>query len=293
MILTVFTPTYNRLSTLHRLYKSLCEQNCKDFEWLVVDDGSTDGTEGFISEHIPSAPFSIRYIKQPNGGKHTAYNKALLYAKGDYLFTVDSDDWLPLDSISKIQSIINENRLSFSVNVVGIIALKAYEDNRTIGKEFPTDNLVTSLQDLEKGGNRGERSVVLKISEAKSYPFPVINGEKFVTESVVYDQIALKFNFFVCNEILTICEYQPEGLSSNPKRLMYLNPGGYVWYFVQRAESETRIKNLFKYLILANAFEFIYKGTDRLPSMHRHKILYILTKPFGWLAAMYYRTFIK
>ena len=291
MVLTIFTPTFNRQDTLPRLYKSLCEQNCKDFEWLIVDDGSSDNTEILLSKFIDSAPFTIRYIKQVNGGKHTAYNTALLNTNSLYLFTVDSDDWLPMDCISNIHRIINSNKLDSLEDIAGIIALKSYENNNVIGRKFPKENFVTTLQNLEKSGNRGERSIVLKLSVAKSYCFPVISGEKFVTESVIYDQIAQKFNFFICNDILTICEYQAGGLSSNPKKLMCLNPGGYVWYFVQRAESETRIKILLRYLIQANAFKFLYKGNDKLPSVNRHKLLYLLTKPIGWLAAMHYKSF--
>lgn len=103
MFLTIFTPTYNRKQLLQRLYSSLCAQDCNDFEWLVVDDGSTDGTDSVISNFITEGKISISFLRKENGGKHTAHNVALKYAQGDYFFTVDSDDWLLKNSVSKIK----------------------------------------------------------------------------------------------------------------------------------------------------------------------------------------------
>ncbi len=293
MLLTIFTPTYNRQNTLPRLYNSLCQQDCQDFEWLVVDDGSTDDTENLILEYKEISSFPIIYIKQTNGGKHTAHNTALKYAKGEYFFTVDSDDWLSENSISKIKRIIYcENQVKSSL-VAGILALKSYENGATIGQRFSTDNVTTSLSELEHTGNNGERTVILKAVIARHYPFPIIDGERFVTESVIYDRIAQRYKFFVTNEVLTVCEYQPNGLSSNPKRLMYYNPGGYIIYFVQRADSTDSLTELIKYLTQVNAFNIIYKGTTKLPNVAKHKILYWITKPLGWIASIHYKSFSK
>ena len=99
MRITVFTPAYNRRHTLPRLYESLCRQEFCDFEWLIVDDGSTDGTEEIISEFENRAAFPIRYHKKENGGKHTAYNYAVDRAAGAYFFCVDSDDYLAPDAL--------------------------------------------------------------------------------------------------------------------------------------------------------------------------------------------------
>lgn len=291
MLLTIFTPTYNRAHLLKRLYASLCEQACNDFEWLVVDDGSTDETEQVMSEFISKADFPIKYIKQCNGGKHTAYNTALQHARGDFFFTVDSDDWVPVAGISEIKQFISDCTEVDGKDIAGILALKAYVDGSVISKKFSTPDVVNTLYDLEHSGNRGERSIVLKTSVAKSFPFPVIKGERFVTESVVYDQIGQHYKFVVTNQIFTICEYQSQGLSSNPKRLMYYNPGGYAWYFAQRAEATTEFKELVRYMIQYNAFKTLYKGCDKLPQIHRSRFLQQLTKPLGWIAAKHYKSF--
>ena len=92
MLLTVFTPTYNREYLLGRVYASLQKQTCRDFEWVIVDDGSTDNTEAVVGEVIADADFPIRYFRQPNGGKHRAVNRGVREARGEAFFIVDSDD---------------------------------------------------------------------------------------------------------------------------------------------------------------------------------------------------------
>lgn len=77
--LTILTPTYNRAYILPKLYASLVEQTNKHFDWMVVDDGSTDNTEQLISEFIADGKINIVYIKQKNGGKHRALNSCSVY----------------------------------------------------------------------------------------------------------------------------------------------------------------------------------------------------------------------
>ena len=100
--ITIFTPTYNRDYIIINLYKSLLIQTLKDFEWLIIDDGSTDNTELLVSSFIKDNKINIRYIKQQNGGKHRAINKALEEAKGELFFIVDSDDQLVDNAIERI-----------------------------------------------------------------------------------------------------------------------------------------------------------------------------------------------
>jgi glycosyltransferase involved in cell wall biosynthesis len=102
MLITVFTPTYNRAKLLKRLYDSLCVQTFTDIEWLIIDDGSVDNTEKIVNGFIAENKIGIRYIKQRNGGKHRAINHGVREAKGELFFIVDSDDWLPEDSLETI-----------------------------------------------------------------------------------------------------------------------------------------------------------------------------------------------
>lgn len=288
MLLTIFTPTYNRAHTLKRLFNSIQLQQSEDFEWLIIDDGSTDNTDSIIKEIENKATFPILFIKQQNGGKHRAYNNALKYARGNFLFTVDSDDWLPENSLMSITSIIRSNPHIFSdEKVAGIIALKNYADGNIIGHRYINSDIVTSLSELSHSGQGGERSIILKTDIAKLYPYPAIATENFMTESVVYDQIDINHKFFVSNEELTSCEYQADGLSSNPKRLMVKNPGGYMIYYSQRIDIATSIKERIGYIIRYNAFKRIYSGKE-LYYTGRYRLLCLLLYPISYFVSKHY-----
>lgn len=81
-MLTVVTATYNRAYTLPRLFDSLLQQTRMDFEWVVVDDGSTDETESLLKDFQAQATFSMRVIKQKNAGKHVAINSGVQASSG-------------------------------------------------------------------------------------------------------------------------------------------------------------------------------------------------------------------
>src|SRR6516164_10922801 len=92
--ITVFTPTYNRAGKLRQVFDSLCRQPGNLFEWLVVDDGSTDNTPSILEEFSRNASFPVRVLRQPNGGKHRAHNAAVQAARGELTIVLDSDDEL-------------------------------------------------------------------------------------------------------------------------------------------------------------------------------------------------------
>ncbi len=284
-MITIFTPTYNRAKYIHRTYESLCSQTCKDFEWLVVDDGSTDNTELLFDRWTKEASFPIRYIKKDNGGKYRAYNVGLREAKSELFFCVDSDDWLPQDSIERIMSY--RDQLMQAPKLAGIIALKEYPDHHFIGRAYATGLGQHSLYMLETMGERGERSLVFKTAIAQQYPFPEINDEKFMTESVIYDRME-QYLFIVSNDVLTTCEYQQDGLSSNVRGLMLHNPSTYKLYFAQRIDLTPNLKERFTYALRYHAFRkichhryFQYSGP--------HKALVVCASFFTPLMVYYYK----
>lgn len=287
MLITVFTPTYNREKTIRRTFESLCRQTSKCFEWLVVDDGSTDNTELIFHEFEKKADFQIRYIKKPNGGKHTAYNLALEKANGDLFFTVDSDDWLPDNSIKKILDI--SDGIATNNTIAGIIALKELPDKTTIGHEFKESNTFRSLRDLELSGQGGERALIFKTLIARQYPFPIIPGERFLTESVVYDQFK-NYSFYIINTPLTTCEYLDGGLSSNVKQTMVNNPGGYKLYYRNRICIAKSKKELLGYILRYNAFAHLYNNHDNdVPDYNgKYKCLISLMTIFTPLVLLMY-----
>lgn len=283
MMLTIFTPTYNRADKLERIFISLCKQNCLDFEWLIIDDGSTDHTQDVVKSFMKAAPFSIRYCFQNNGGKHRAYNRALMLARGEFLFCVDSDDWLPEHAVRYIEAASKD-----LISKQYIVAYKLDEKGRQLSGEFP-DAPVTSIRELdEKYRCNGEFSLVFPMGLARQYPFPEFDGERFITESVVYDRIDLAAQPKLLPKTLTICEYQSEGLTNNLNKIMKNNPAGYCLFFVQRIDIQS---SFVKRVICAGKYQCfcLFAGNKKTTYNGRHRFLVTLSTPVGWAFACYYK----
>ena len=117
-LVTVFTPTYNRGHLLGRLYESLKAQSDHRFEWLIVDDGSTDDTADIVAPWLAQKELPVTYIRTENGGKHRAINHGISIAHGEIFFIVDSDDWLAPNAIERI--FYWENSIAGEKNFAGV-----------------------------------------------------------------------------------------------------------------------------------------------------------------------------
>ncbi len=234
MRFTVFTPTYNRAYIIKNLYNSLKAQTFKDFEWVIVDDGSTDDTELLIESFINENKVNINYIKTANGGKHRAINIGVKEAQGELFFIVDSDDYLISNALSKVHEVEMSILESEKSDFCGICGLKGYTSNQMIGSSFDGEFLdITALQ-RDKYKIVGDKAEIFYTKVIKSYPFPEFVGEKFLTECVVWDKMAFdgfKLRFF--NEIIYICDYLEDGLTKNIKATFYNSPKGYGLYIYQ------------------------------------------------------------
>lgn len=286
-MITIFTPTYNRAVTICRTYNSLVNQTCKDFEWLIVDDGSTDGTENLVQRWIAEADFPIRYIVQPNGGKYRAYNNGLKHAEGEFFICVDSDDWLPTNAVELIHSY--SDKLRADKSLAGIIALKMFQDGKVLGNPYKNPGSSRSLYDLELSGEGGERSLIFKTSVAQMFPFPEDTTEKFVTESVIYDRFHGKYQFIVSNNVLTVSEYQVDGLSSNPRALMLRNPAGYKLYYAQRIDMSPSFLGRIAYILRYHAFRLLYGGAA-YDYQGQHRLLVTILSPLGYFVKLFYNS---
>lgn len=228
-MITVFTPTYNRAHTLERLYNSLCTQTSFDFEWLVIDDGSTDETKAFFAS-IASSSFNIRYYYQTNGGKHRAINKGVALARGEWFFIVDSDDYLPADSIETIKRYVGE--INDDNRFCGITGLRVHPDFTPIGNivfDKPTD--IDNLTFRIKYKGIGDYAEIFRTSVLKEYPFPEYEGEKFCTEALVWNRIARKYVTRFVNAKIYICEYQVGGLTDTYEKIMRNSPRAAMLYY--------------------------------------------------------------
>lgn len=257
MILTIFTALYNRKSYLPRLYASLKKQECKDFEWLIVDDGSNDSPEELIVPWMEEEnTFPIRFFQKENGGKHSAANYALSKAQGDFFLFLDSDDYLTDDAVSLIKQWIHdlpsdydEKRLlgigGQKINTAGQYLLwKTANDGRQIpygGMPSFDDTLTCTITERSDTYHmRGDCSEVFRTDILKQYPFPVFPGERFLAEDAVYSPMShdgWKIEYH--KEPLEVCEYQMQGLSYDAEKFTQNPKGwGYVIRVMECSEEE-------------------------------------------------------
>lgn len=239
--ITVFTPTYNREYVLFQCYNSLCRQTNKNFEWLIVDDGSTDKTENTIQKWIAENKISIKYIKQKNSGKHIAHNTGVHSCDTDIFVCVDSDDYLVDNAIQVILE--NWDTVEDNNKIAGIIGLRGSSLTEPLGTRMPPNIKKCSINDLYyKYRFKGDTVLAFKTEILKKYLFPSFEGEKFVTEAVIYDQISQNYEMTLLDNILYICRYLPDGYSMNFLKLHKRNPEGYKYYLRQRIDFANSIK---------------------------------------------------
>lgn len=214
-LITVFTPTYNRKNCIHRCYESLKRQTSFNFEWLIIDDGSTDNTEELICKWQKEENcFPIRYFYKENGGLHTGYNKAIELANTELFVCIDSDDWMPDDAIERIEMMWS--KIS-DKNYVGIMGIDCYEDGRCVGGMFPDFVYEMFLYEkLTKYRISGDKKMIHRTDLLKKVaPMPTFKGEKNFNPSYLMYQLDQFGKLYVTNECFCIVEYQTDGMSSN------------------------------------------------------------------------------
>ena len=222
-MITVFTPTYNRAYILRRLYDSLVKQSFKDFEWLVIDDGSSDNTRMLVCSFAKEQKISINYIYQKNGGKHRAINKGVELARGNIFFIVDSDDYLKDNALEIINSRFEEIR--DDPRFAGVCGLRATPDNEKIGGGGYFGVLDCNALDFRyKYRIKGDMAEVFYTDILKKYPFPEFESEFFCTEAVVWNRIAQQYILRYFYEKIYICEYLQDGLSASSYNLQLSSP---------------------------------------------------------------------
>ena len=232
MLITVFTPTYNRAYILPQLYKSLVEQTDKSFEWLIVDDGSVDNTSELVAEWKKENKIIIRYIKTANGGKQRAINCGTKEAKGELFFIVDDDDYISSDAIAIIQS--DWGKIAEAKETISGLCFKKviYTTGKIIGKDFPEPPVASSLLSMiHRYGVTGDMGQVFLTEILRQFPFPEIEGEKFVPEGFIWNRITNENPMLFINKGIYFCEYLPDGYSRNVKQNFKQNPIGFAIYY--------------------------------------------------------------
>lgn len=232
--ITVFTPTFNRGYIIENLYKSLTNQTCNRFEWIVIDDGSADNTEEIFGNILGCEnKFPIYYYKFENGGKHRAINKAVKLAKGTHMFIVDSDDYIVEDAIETIYKWLEEINEEFA----GVSGLRGYDEKTPMGNIecFKKVSFLDRTNLERKNMNSlNDMAEIYRIDVLRKFPFKEIEGENFITEGTVWDEIAYygyKIRWY--KKIIYICNYLEDGLTNSGKELFINNPKGYAYKVLQ------------------------------------------------------------
>jgi glycosyltransferase involved in cell wall biosynthesis len=228
MQLTIFTPTFNRAHTLPRLYQSLKQQTSLNFEWIIVDDGSTDETKELVQSFISESILDITYKYVENGGKMRAINRGVSLAKGKFFFVVDSDDYLSEECVEKI--LFHSSSLPQKMGGLVFRKINLVEDK--VENEFPEYSFDSfPIEVFYKRRILGDKAEVIRTQLLKMNAFPEIEGEKFVPEGLIWNRIGEEYGFRYINEPIYFFEYLPDGYTQNLKKCLKENPGGFYLYY--------------------------------------------------------------
>lgn len=287
---TVFTSTYNRGYIIGNLYKSLCKQTCKSFEWLIIDDGSNDDTKNIINNFKnQNNGFDIRYKKIKNGGKPRAINYGINIAKGNYFFMVDSDDYIVPDAIEKLNKWANE--INDNDTFIGVGAARGYPDGTYIkgSQPFINDNSHVDATNLQRKFYNLDADMceAYKIDIFKKFPMAEWPGEKFAPEEIALNTIALAgYKIRWHKDIIYICDYLDDGLTRGHWKLLKENPMGYAMLYNNKLLYSYSLKEKIYNSSQMIALTFIGKNFKYIFSSN-NKLITFISLPIGLI--LYFR----
>ncbi|WP_333502532.1 glycosyltransferase family 2 protein [Mitsuokella jalaludinii] len=266
--ITVLTPTYNRGHLLTKLHESLAKQTIKDFQWLIIDDGSTDDTAQIV-ESLPNETFYMEYKKKENGGKHTALNFSHPYIKGDLVVIVDSDDYLTSDAIERILDDWDKYKMDKTIS--GLSYLKMTTERVILSKKPPEPYFVSDFITYRMNKNiSGDQCEVIRSDLFKSFTFPVFPQERFISEGILWRWIAKRYKTVYRDIPIYICEYLEGGLTKSGRKFRMKNPHGMMEncksFFIPEIHLSVKVKEAILYDVYAlasqkNVFKCISEST--------------------------------
>ncbi len=285
--LTVFTPTYNRAYILPRCYESMKRQTCKDFVWMIIDDGSTDETRELVNGWLAEDHgFEIRYLYQENQGMHGAHNLAYANIDTEINTCIDSDDYMTDDAVESILDFWNSCEKDEDVS--GFMALDAYENGDVIGTLLPESiGKTTSYELYNKLGVKGDKKFILRSDLTRKDPYPIFEGERFVDLATKYSQLDEKYKIYCCNKVVCVVEYMEDGSSRNIFKQYVRNPKGFaytrrLWMGMKHMSVPFRFKQAIHYVSSC----MMAKDKDWLKNSPA-KVMTVLAVPFGAVLKKY------
>jgi glycosyltransferase involved in cell wall biosynthesis len=231
MRFTVITPTYNRAHTLGQVYQSLCAQTFHDFEWVIVDDGSTDGTKELVLGWKPFFP--IRYLWKPNGGKHTAMNQGVKKAIGEFVLFFDSDDRCVPETLERFD--YHWRQIPDPSRFATLSCLCCRPDGSIVGDPYPASSVDAFTFADQYRYRFAERWGIVRTDCLRE--FPLIEGEPYCPEGLVWDRISRKYFARFFNEPLRIYETGSDSITHRMIKLRASSPKAIMTYYRELALS--------------------------------------------------------
>lgn len=280
--ITILTPTYNRASLLPRLFDSLLRQTNKDFEWIVVDDGSTDDTREVVAnlKEKCGGAFPMGYVYKANGGKHMAINIGAERARGELLFIADSDDLLTDDALETVANSWHD--ISDDKSFAGIAGLDIAMDTReVIGSGLPQEHIDCNAIDIRYRHHvTGDMKEVFRTEVLREFPFPEFAGERFCPEQLVWFRMAWRYRLRYINKPIYIADYQPDGITAGITRARMRNPSASMLTYAELTECP--VPFLVKVKAAINFWRFWHcrTATSVVP---RVALRWHWLRPLGWM----------
>lgn len=280
--ITILTPTYNRASLLPRLFDSLLRQTNKDFEWIVVDDGSTDDTREVVAnlKEKCDGAFPMGYVYKANGGKHMAINIGAERARGELLFIADSDDLLTDDALETVANSWHD--ISDDKSFAGIAGLDIAMDTReVIGSGLPQEHIDCNAIDIRYRHHvTGDMKEVFRTEVLREFPFPEFAGERFCPEQLVWFRMARRYRLRYINKPIYIANYQPDGITAGITRARMRNPSASMLTYAELTECP--VPFLVKVKAAINFWRFWHcrTATSVVP---RVALRWHWLRPLGWM----------
>lgn len=241
MFLTIFTPVFNRGHLVRRVYDSLCRQQSFGFEWLVINDGSTDETDDVLKDIIGhhELPFEINYISRGNRGLMRTINQALDLAKGELFCRVDSDDYAKDNLVSSIQKYWPS--IADDYQICSLAFLSQDEHSQTVGYHPFADLQRCNFTDYRsRFGGVGDRNEVMKTAVFRLFKFPEFEGEKFCPEGLVWNRIARKYDALYVPEAIYVKESTSDSITADIYRYLRRNADGVTLYYIEIVKDKSQ-----------------------------------------------------
>ena len=283
--LTVFTLTYNRAYCLDKCYESLLRQTSDDFCWLVIDDGSTDGTKELVEQwQKECTKFQIRYLHKENGGMHSGYNVAYENIDTELSVSIDSDDWMTDDAVEKIVRFWTQYG---NDSVGGIVGLDIDPSGRVIGTELPDKRQIKIYDFYNRYHGKGDKKMVYRTELMRPIKAPEYPNERLFPTCYRYFLIDLDYDMLVLNEPLSVVDYAADGFTNNIIRQYKKNLNSFIYYrkFIMSYPNAT-LMHKYKFSIHYVA-ECLLKGERKWLEQSPAKLLTLFAAPFGMALGAY------